>query len=151
MHLAHYPGLLDRAERTLADALREVSDHHRDEVDVLNMCRKLAAECDGYAERLHLFVARYGEEADHEPERLHASLFDGVRSGPLALLRDLQDLYLLAAECDVTWTLVGQAAQALRDDDLLAVVREGEAGTATQLAWLRTRLKAAGPQALVVA
>lgn len=151
MQVAHYLGLLHRAECTLADALREVAEQHAAEVDVVHLCRKLASDCDRYAERLHPFAAHYGEDGDDEPERLHASLFSGPRSGPLALLRDLQDLYLLAAECDVTWTLVGQAAQALRDDDLLAVVAEAEAGTSMQLKWLRTRLKAAAPQALVSA
>jgi hypothetical protein len=57
----------------------------------------------------------------------------------------------MAAECDITWTLVGQAAQGLRDEDLFAVVSECEGQTAIQLKWLRTRLKQAAPQTLVVA
>ncbi len=56
-----------------------------------------------------------------------------------------------AAECDITWTLVGQAAQALRDHDLFEVVKACEGGTAIQLKWLRTRMKQAAPQAVVVA
>jgi len=38
----------------------------------------------------------------------------------------------------------------LRDDELLAVVTASEKGTAIQLKWLRTRMKQAAPQALVV-
>ena len=57
----------------------------------------------------------------------------------------------MAANCDITWTLVGQAAQGLRDDDLLKVVTTNEKETAMQLKWLRTRMKQAAPQALVVA
>jgi hypothetical protein len=30
--------------------------------------------------------------------------------GGLGLLRDLQDLYLMTTECDITWTMIGQAA-----------------------------------------
>lgn len=63
----------------------------------------------------------------------------------------LQDLYLLAGECDIAWTVVGQAAFGARDDELLAVVRRCEGETAIQLKWLCTRMKAAAPQALVVA
>jgi hypothetical protein len=67
------------------------------------------------------------------------------------LLRDLQDLYLMATECDITWTMVGQAAQGARDTDLVEVVKACEGETATQLKWLKTRMKQAAPQALVVA
>jgi hypothetical protein len=151
MHLAHYLGLLHRAQLNLADAFREVAEAHADEADVEQLCRKLAAECDDHANRLEPFAARYGEDAPDEPDRLHSELFRGPRSGGLGLLRDLHDLYLMATECDVAWTLVGQAAQGARDRELLAVVARCEGATATQLKWLRTRMKEAAPQALVVA
>ena len=79
---------------------------------------------------------------------------DGVgepRTGPLGLLRDLQDLYLLATLVDVTWVMVKQAAQALRDDELLQVVEDCDHETAVQLAWLVTRMKQSAPQVLVAA
>jgi hypothetical protein len=78
-------------------------------------------------------------------------LFGGPRTGPIALLQDLQDLYLMASECDIAWTILGQAAQGARDDELLAVVQRCEKETTIQLSWLRTRMKSAAPQALVVA
>ena len=151
MHLAHYLGLLHRAQLNLADAFREVAEAHGDDADVAQLCRKLAAECEDHATRLEPFAERYGEDAPDEPDRLHSELFRGPRSGGLALLRDLHDLYLMATECDMAWTLVGQAAQGARDTDLLAVVTRCEGETATQLKWLRTRMKDAAPQALVVA
>lgn len=150
-HVAHYLGLLHRAQCTLASAFREVADGHAEEVDVFHTCSKLARECDAHAEALLPFVQRYGEEAPAEPERLHSEIFGGTRSGGLGLLRDLQDLYLMAAECDIAWTLIGQAAQGLRDEGLLEVVQRNEGETAVQLKWLRTRMKEAAPQALVVA
>ncbi len=83
MQLAHYLGLLERAERDLADALRMVADGHADEPDVTSACRMLAAWSDRHAEELQPFAARYGEQEDSEPDRLHNDLFgDGVRSGP---------------------------------------------------------------------
>jgi hypothetical protein len=151
LHLAHYLGLLHRAQLNLADAFREVAEAHGDEADVEHLCRKLAAECQDHAARLEPFAERYGEDAPDEPDRLHSELFRGPRSGGLALLRDLHDLYLMATECDMAWTLVGQAAQGARDRELLAVVTRCEGETATQLKWLRTRMKEAAPQALVVA
>lgn len=153
MNLVHYLGLLHRAEEELARGLREVGDRHADEADVLHLGRTLAAQCEAHAEALAPVVARYGEDhaAGAEPERLHSELFRGARDGPLGLLRDLQDLYLMVSECDIAWTLIGQAAQGLRDDELFAIVQDCERETAIQQRWLQTRLKQAAPQALVVA
>jgi hypothetical protein len=151
VHLAHYLGLLHRAQLTLADAFRQVADAHRDEPDIEHLCRQQAERCDDHATRLGPFARRYAEEASDEPERLHSELFRGTRTGGIGLLRDLQDLYLMAAECDLCWTMVGQAAQGIRDRPLLEVVITCESETALQLAWLRTRMKQAAPQALVVA
>jgi hypothetical protein len=57
----------------------------------------------------------------------------------------------MASECDMAWTLVGQAAQGIRDTELFDVVERCEEETAAQLDWLRSRMKEAAPQALVVA
>jgi hypothetical protein len=62
-----------------------------------------------------------------------------------------RDLYLMARECEVSWTLVGQGAQGARDSDLLDVVARSAGETSVQLRWLSTRMKQAAPQALVVA
>jgi hypothetical protein len=151
MQLAHYLGLLHRAQEQLAKAFREIGEGHADEQDVFHQCLRLARQCDAHAEALKPFADRYGEEADDEPERLHSTLFEGAREGPLGLLRDLHDLYLMASECDITWTLVGQAAQGARDTELLDVVRKCEGETSIQLKWLKSRMKEAAPQTLVVA
>ncbi|MBO3741288.1 hypothetical protein [Actinoplanes flavus] len=151
MHLAHYLGLLHRAQTNLASAFREVATAHRDEPDVAHLCERLAVQCDRHAELLEPFARRYSEDAPDEPDRLHSELFGGTRTGGIGLLRDLQDLYLMAAECDICWTVVGQAAKGVRDDDLDQVVQRCEGETAGQLRWLRTRMKQSAPQALVVA
>jgi hypothetical protein len=151
MQLAHYLGLLHRAQEELGRAFVEVGEGHPDEQDVFHQCRRLAKQCRRHAEALAPFAGRYGEEADDEPERLHSTLFEGTREGPLGLLRDLHDLYLMACECDIAWTLVGQAAQGARDTGLLEVVQGCEGETATQLKWLKSRMKEAAPQTLVVA
>ena len=151
MHLANYLELLGRAQDQLAQALREVGKAHSDEADIFTQCQLQAEVCDRHSGQLRPFAERYAEKAPDEPESMHAELFQGPRSGGLGLLRDLHDLYVSAAHCDITWTLVGQAAQGVRDNELLEVVRRCEGETSTQLKWLRTRMKAAAPQALVVA
>jgi hypothetical protein len=150
MHLGNYLRLLHVAEENLSSAFREVAEGHADEADVRVIGARLAAQCESHAQRLEPFARRYSEESE-EPERLHSNLFGGVRGGGLGLLRDLHDLYLMASECDIVWTLVGQGAQGARDTQLLEVTHGCEPETATQMQWLRTRMKQAAPQALVVA
>ncbi len=148
MHLDTYVGLLHSAERTLADSWRLVADGHAAEADVHHLGHTLARQCDQHIDRLAPLVGRYGERRDDEPERLQAEGLTELRSGPVGLLRDLQDLYLLACFVSITWDLVGQAAQATRDTEALDTVTACRAQTATQVAFLRTRLEQAAPQAL---
>jgi hypothetical protein len=147
-----YLGLLREAERTLGEAFRQVADGHGEEPDVHFLCRTLAEQCDAHVSALEPVVERYGEAPpDAEPERLHAEGLTETRTGPVGLLRDLQDVYLLVSFVEITWTVVKQAAQALRDRELLEVIGRCSAETGTQASWCRTRIKQAAPQALVAA
>jgi hypothetical protein len=151
VHLAHYVSLLHRAEGDLATALRTVGAAHQEEPDVYYTCARLAEQCDRHEALLRPFQLRYAEQAPPEPDGLYSDRFGGPRTGALGLLRDLHDLFVVTAECDLCWTLVAQGAQGARDEELLAVVRHCESETTNQQSWLRTRLKQAAPQALVVA
>ena len=151
MHLANYLGYLHRAELNLAEGFRKVGETHAEEADVYHTCNTLAEQCEAHAEKLQPFVERYGEEAPVEPENLYHELFGETRSGGIGLLRDLQDLYLMANACDISWTMIGQAAQGARDRELLETVNTYVGQTATQIKWLKTRMKQAAPQALLVA
>jgi hypothetical protein len=150
MHLAHYLAILHQAQVNLAGAFRQVAEAHHGEPDILYLCQQQAQRCDKHAEQLAPLARHYAEGAPEEPERLHSELFHGPRAGGIGLLRDLQDLYLMAAECDICWTVVGQAARGARDPSLIDLVTRCEGETAIQLKWLRTRMKQAAPQALVV-
>lgn len=151
MHIANYLGLVHRSEQQLADAFRQVAAAHGDEPDVHVICIKLAAQCESHASQLQPHVTRYGEQDSDEPERLHSDLFGGTRTGGLGLLRDLHDLYLMATEVNVSWVVIGQAAQGLHDKALLATVQACDKETNTQLKWLMTRMKQSAPQTLIVA
>lgn len=151
MRVARYISLVHASEQRLCEALRTVSRHHGDEPDVEGECLLLATWSDRQVDALRPIVERYGEEADDEPERLAQVLFQGPRTGPLALLRDLQDLWLLASEAQMSYTLLQQASRALRDAELEDACAKGMGTTKRQLAWLSTRMKVAAPQALVVA
>lgn len=152
MKLPIYLGLLHKSESTLAQPFRQVAQGHGHEPDVHFICQILAAQCDSHQRALEPVLERYGEaDIDDEPARLHADGLGATRSGPVGLLRDLQDLFLLASLVDITWTMIKQAGQALRDQELLDVVATCDGETAKQLKWVSTRMKQAAPQALLVA
>ena len=150
-HLTTYIGLADRSEQTLADSLRAVAEGHAEVADVFHTCRLLAGWSDEHRTSLAPIVERYGEADVDEPDRLHAAGLDETREGEIGLLRDLQDLHVLASLVQTTWMVIAQGAQGLRDADLLQVAQESGAGTARQITWLDTRIKVAAPQALIVA
>jgi hypothetical protein len=152
-HLATYVALAHHSEQTLADSLHTVGQGHSDHPDVLFTCQALAAMSRHHVDRLSPVAQRYGEQDDgsvEEPERLHAAGVGEVRTGPVGLLRDLQDLHMLASLVQSTWTVIGQGAQGLRDDELLSISEDAAADTARQIAWFTTRMKVAAPQALIV-
>src|SRR3954454_5566212 len=122
MHLSTYVGLVDEGEQTLAESFRQVAKGHAQEPDVVHLCERFAVQCDSHREQLAPVVDRYGEEREQEPERLHAQGWDAPRTGGVGLLRDLHDLYLLVSDLDIAWTVVGQAAKAVRDEELQGVV-----------------------------
>jgi hypothetical protein len=111
MHLAIYVGLLHTSLETIAAAYREVGRGHGEEPDVSTTCELLAGRIDYQLAKPGPVVDRYGEHREQEPERLHAAGLESTRTGPVGLLRDLQDLYVLASLTDVTWTVVGQTAR----------------------------------------
>ncbi|QIG38717.1 hypothetical protein G5T42_03790 [Microbacterium sp. 4R-513] len=151
MNLPVYLSLLSQSEKTLADSFRVVAEAHGDEPDIHFLCMSLADQCEEHQAKLQPVIERYGEGSDDEPERLHAAGVGEARTGPLGMLRDLQDLYLLASLTDITWIAVEQAGQALRDRELLEVVSACDKQTAVQLRWLKTRMKHAAPQVLIAA
>ena len=63
----------------------------------------------------------------------------------------MQDLYLIASACDITWTMIGQAAQGARDRELLEVVNSCEVEISNQLKWIRARMKEYAPQTFLEA
>jgi hypothetical protein len=153
-HLATYVGLVDHSEKTLAEAFRAIGEGHANVADVFHTCNTLAEMSEQHREKLAPIVQRYGEEQAgsgvKEPERLHAAGLGEPRQGEIGLLRDLQDLHVLATLVQTTWTVIVQGAQGLRDRELLQVATECNAETSRQLTWLNTRMKVTAPQALIV-
>ncbi|MGE5406864.1 MAG: hypothetical protein ACM3NR_04045 [Methanosarcina sp.] len=153
MHIQDYLELVLNSEENMAEAFRKVADHHKKEPDVHFTCIMLASWSDRHIEQIKPFRKKYSEKAGNtrEPERLSQTLFKGPRKGPLALLRDLHDLWLLTKEIEISWKVILQAAKALRDEELVFTIESLAKETKRQSDWLQTRIKQAAPQILVVA
>ena len=153
---------LAEAELDLADEWVKVGERHAVEHDVFHLATTLARECRAHAERLAPFLERYGARASDadgaEPgetrlaglRRKAAELLGREPAAGLLLLADLRRLYLMTEEASIGWTIAGQAAQAARDPDLLALVTLCHGETLMQSKWLTTRIKEAAPQTLTV-
>jgi len=133
MKLTHLLAGLQALERRLATTYRTAAQMHSRERDVHYQSLTFAEQCERHSQRLE------GGDRARKAARLTGEL-----------LEDLRTLILLATEVSTTWVMVAQAAQALRDDSLLATVRDFHEETELQIKWLTTRLKEAAPQALVV-
>ncbi|MGI2905225.1 hypothetical protein [Tolypothrix sp. VBCCA 56010] len=151
MHVGNYLGLVHHSEQQLSNALMMVASHHGDEPDITQTCKLLASWSRANIESLKPLIERYAEEKSDEPERLTQVLFKEPRTGSLALLRNLHDLWLLANEVQLCWMVLLQAAKALRDKELEATCVSCSGQTKRQVAWLMSRIQQAAPQTLVVA
>jgi hypothetical protein len=151
MHIGNYINMMHRSGEDLGKAFRKVADQHGNEPDVKAMCLLLASWVDALVEKLKPFTVKYGEERSKEPDRLMRTLFKGSRKGPMGLLRDLQDLWLMSDEAQVCSIILRQGASGLHDKELIALCNEIEATAKRQASWLLTRMKAAATQTLIVA
>lgn len=153
MHIQDYLQLVLNSEQQMSDAFGKVADHHKDEPDIHFTCQMLGKWSEEHVIKIEPFRKKYSEKASNtkEPERLSQTLFKEPRKGPIALLRDLHDLWLLTKEIEVSWKVILQAAKALRDKELVSTGEELSMETKRQSDWLLTRIKQAAPQILVVA
>jgi hypothetical protein len=135
--LAH----LEELEAAYADKLREQANRHSDDHDVYHQCLTFSAAADHAAALLGSFCDRYGGASDWSIPS---------PGGGTSLLEDLRSLYLMACAVAVTWTMVLQAAKALRDTELKEIAVSCHTEAEMQAAWFLTRIKTGAPQALVV-
>ena len=153
---------LYEAEEELADEYVKVGERLAAEHDVWYDCKAFAEQCHAHADAIRPFAARHEEQLPPPDDEtvgetttaaLRHKLADALGRRPesgLLLLRSLRQLYLQAQEVSLHWIIAGQLAQATRDQKLLALVDELHRETLTQIKWLKTQVKQASPQALVV-
>jgi len=159
--LGQYIEKLHDALTDLAGEYRKVGERHATEQDVYHLCHTLAKQCEGQAEALAPHAQRHAADVpEGEDDGPHESMVAGLRRATAAfvgrssttgmlLLRDLRQLHLAIEEAAMLWLIVGQAAQAARDRELLVLVEHAREEITNQLLWISTRIKETAPQVLV--
>jgi hypothetical protein len=151
MHIGNYIDMVHRSGEALSKAFRMVAREHGNEPDIQETCELLALWTDALVRKVAPFTAKYGEQKNEEPERLMTTLFREPRKGSLGLLRDLQDLWLMSDEAQVSCIILRQGASGLQDKELIALCDEIETTAKRQSSWLLTRMKASATQTLIAA
>jgi hypothetical protein len=147
------------AETELARELRAIGERHAVEHDLYHLAHTLARRCASHLESLAPFAERYGAKPRTDDVAQSAGLMETLReksaqllghreSSGLLLLNDLRTLYLSAQQAEINWVILGQAAQAIRDSELIEAADKGRQEAETRGKWLRTRIKETAPQTL---
>ncbi|HVS93796.1 MAG TPA: hypothetical protein VHE59_17280 [Mucilaginibacter sp.] len=151
MQIGSYIQLVHESEKDLAKAFYEVAERHKAEPDIVGTCKMLASWSEQLEEQLQPMAEKYGTEHNSEADRLLHDFFGQKRKNALALIQDLQDLWLMANEANISAIVLGQAALGLRDEALIALCRKIEQKSKRQIAWLLTRIKSSATQTLIAA
>jgi hypothetical protein len=149
-------------ERELVEQLLRVGERHRADHEIHHLTQLLARMSEGHADALVPFAERYGAdlETGGVSDKSRSGLLDRVREkgselvgrrpdAGLLLLRDLRELHVEHTKVSVGWVILGQAAQAAKDQELLSTVSGCHAETLRGLKWTTTHVKQVAPQALM--
>jgi hypothetical protein len=148
---------LHRSERKLANRLDAMADRHRSEQDIYHLAHDLAGWSRKHVDEIADYGRRYnlrlsaGARTHATTGALQSRLSGLLRHRPepgLLLLADLRRIHLLAAGVSVDWELLGQLAQAVRDQDLLELTSRCHPETLRQMRWANAMLKQLSPQIL---
>lgn len=150
---------LHRSEDELAAKLLHVSDRHEVDHEIHHLARDLATWSQEHVRLLAEAGQRYGVDLDPEPRgerRTTARLLDKVSEAvgrepqaSLLLLVDLREVYVRACGVSVDWELVAQAAQGVKDRELVALSKRCHPDTLRQVRWANGKLKESATQILV--
>lgn len=148
---------LHRSETRLARSLEAIAARHHNDHGIHHTAADLSRWSREHVDLIAGIGSSYGVRLRAHPrtksvtEPVQQWLSDrlGRRPEPsLALLVDLRRLHRLAAGVSVDWELLAQAAQAVKDDELLDLTKRCHPQALRQMRWANAMLKELSPQAL---
>ncbi len=149
-HIPDAIGQLRTSLKEFAKACRSLKDIHFQELELVGCWETFAQWCDELHRELKPVAKKHGEEKAKEPAKLRRTLFPGTRTGEFGELRDLQSLEVLATTLHGANTVVFQAAQGLRDRELLDVTLKAEDQIRRIQAWIANQVKHRAVHSLLV-
>ena len=150
---------LHRSENDLAQELLQVSERHKADHEIYHLGRDLAHWSHRHIREIAEVGRNYGLDLDPEPEG-ESALAERIREKgaellgrrshvALLLLRDLREIYMLAAGVSADWEMLAQAAQGIKHTDLLEVAKRCHPDTVRQMRWANSKLKEESTQILI--
>lgn len=148
---------LHRSERKLAHDLNVIAARHRSDQDIYHLAHDLAQWSQNHLSELAEHGRHYGLRLSAHPRTralsgfLQSRISGMLRRRPepgLLLLADLRRIHRRAAGASVDWELLGQAAQATKDEELLSLTSRCHPETLRQMRWANAMLKELSPQVL---
>jgi hypothetical protein len=150
---------LHRSENDLAQELLQVSERHKADHEIYHLGRDLAGWSHRHIREIAGIGRNYGLDLDPDPES-ESALAERIREkgaellgrrshAALLLLRDLREIYMLAAGVNADWEMLAQAAQGIKHTDLLEVAQRCRPDTVRQMRWANSKLKEESTQILV--
>ena len=148
---------LHRSERKLARELHAVAARHHADSDIHHLAEDLAGWSQSHLRQLAEHGKHYGLNLSDDPRTgaplssLQARFAEIVRTRPepaLMLLADLRRVHRIAAGASLDWELLGQVAQATKNEELLDVTKQCHPQTLRQMRWANAMLKELSPQVL---
>ena len=147
---------LHRCEGRLANDLRSVAARHHSDHDIFHLANDLAVWSDEHVALLSDHARRHGLRLSSSPRRwpthrLQSAMSEALRrrqEPSILLLADLRRIHRVAAGASLDWELLAQGAQAIKNDELLAVTERCHPQTLRQMRWANAMLKELSPQVL---
>jgi hypothetical protein len=150
---------LHRDEQKLAHELLRVAERHRVDHEIYHLGRDLARWSQRHVREIADIGGRFGVDLDPQPtDEFALAKLVREKAGELVgrhpdasmlMLRDLRAIYVDASGVSVDWVMIAQAAQGLKDTELLALARRCHPDTLRQVRWANAKLKESCTQILV--
>jgi len=148
---------LHRSEVRLARSLDAIASRHHNDHGIYHVALDLAVWSREHIALIADTGERYGARMRRQPritavtESAQAWVSDRMGRRPetgLLLLADLRRLHRLAAGVSLDWELLAQAAQGVKDTDLLELTQRCHPQALRQMRWANAMLKELSAQAL---